>query len=93
MSCLPAGVVVSMASWRDRNPPPRSWSEFTTSIRSRRERPRRSSFHTTTTSPLRANARSFSLAGRVVRVPESFSNLGIRFLVDAFARPQHLVAT
>ena len=68
-----AGVVVSMASWRDRNPTPRSWSEFTTSIRSRRERPRRSSFHTTTTSPLRANARSFSLAGRVVLAPESFS--------------------
>ena len=40
--------LVSMASWRDRNPTPRSWSEFTTSIRSRRERPRRSSFHTTT---------------------------------------------
>ena len=25
--------------------------------------------------------------------PRQSSNLGIRFLVDAFARPQHLVAT
>ena len=64
---------VSTKNGLNSNPTPRSWSEFTTSIRSRRERPRRSSFHTTTTSPLRANARSFSLSGRVVRVPESFS--------------------
>src|SRR5215218_10170306 len=51
---LPPGVVVSIASCRLRNPIPRSATPVTVSTRCRRERPRRSSFHTTRVSPGRS---------------------------------------
>jgi hypothetical protein len=47
----PPGVVVSIASCNDRNPIPRSASPRTVSIRCGKDRPRRSSRHTTKVSP------------------------------------------
>ena len=47
----PVGLVVSMASWSERKPTSGSPSAVTTATRSWRDRPRRSSRQTTTTSP------------------------------------------
>jgi len=50
----PAGVVVSIASVKPRNPAPASPSRSMMVSTSRRERESRSSFHTTSTSPFRS---------------------------------------
>ena len=57
---LPPLVVVSMLSWRLRNPIPRSRRAARVSTRWRSDRPRRSSFQTTRVSPLRVKARACS---------------------------------
>ena len=49
----PPGVVVSMASVSERNPTPRLDSAVTVSIKWGSERPSRSNFQTTSTSPSR----------------------------------------
>jgi hypothetical protein len=61
---LAAGVVVSMASWRLRNPMPRPARPVTVSTSWRRERPRRSSFHPTRGSPGRSWSGSWARVGR-----------------------------
>ena len=70
---LAAGVVVSMASCRLRNPTPRSASPVMVSTRWWRERPRRSSFQTTRVSPGRSWSRSWVRVERSVRAPLAVS--------------------
>jgi hypothetical protein len=70
---LPPGVVVSTASCKLRNPMPWSARPVTVSTRCRRERPRRSSFHTTRVSPGRSWSRSCSRTGRSVWAPLAVS--------------------
>ena len=70
---LAAGVVVSIASCRLRNPTPRSARPVTVSTRWRSERPRRSSCQTTRVSPGRSWSRIWSSVGRSVRAPLAVS--------------------
>jgi IstB-like ATP binding protein len=70
---LAAGVVVSIASCRLRNPTPRSARLVTVSIRWRSDRPSRSSFQTTRVSPGRSWSRTCSSTGRSLRAPLAVS--------------------
>ena len=70
---LPSLVVVSMLSWRLRNPIPRSRRAASVSTRWRSDRPRRSSFQTTTVSPLRAKLRACSRPVRSAPAPPAVS--------------------
>jgi hypothetical protein len=70
---LPPGVVVSRASATLRNPTPRSSRVVTVSIRWRRERPSRSSFHTTRVSPGRSWSRTLVSSGRASSEPDAVS--------------------
>jgi len=67
------GVVVSIASWRLRNPIPRSASPVTVSTRCRSDRPNRSSFQTTRVSPGRSWSRNWVRVGRSLRAPLAVS--------------------
>ena len=70
---LAAGVVVSIAFWRLRNPMPRSARPVMVSTRCRGERPRRSSFQTTRVSPGRSWSRSCSRVCRSAAPPLAVS--------------------
>ncbi len=69
----PPGVVVSIASCRDLNPTPRSSSWRTVSTRCGRDRPSRSSRHTTKVSPGRSDAIASASCGRSVLAPDAVS--------------------
>src|SRR5271165_2425089 len=60
----PPGVVVSIASVRERKLTPRASRAFTVSIRCGSERPRRSSFHTVRISPSRTKPSAAAKPGR-----------------------------
>jgi hypothetical protein len=70
---LPPEVVVSMFSVRLRKPTLRAERAFTVSMRWRRERPRRSSRHTTTVSPGRTWSKSLASSIRSASEPEAES--------------------
>jgi hypothetical protein len=66
----PVGVSVSICSVRERNLTPRSLRSSSMAIRSRKLRPRRSSFQTMSVSPSSNALRQRSRAGRLVVAPD-----------------------
>ncbi|AJW93587.1 hypothetical protein BM43_7643 (plasmid) [Burkholderia gladioli] len=74
---LPAAVVVSMAAPCPVNtfkPMPRPVRSCTVLMRCRRSRPSRSSFHTTSVSPVRNAFRQLVKPGRSSRMPDAWSS-------------------
>jgi len=66
----PPGVVVSIASVRERNPTPRFSNVITVSIKCGNERPRRSNFQTISTPPSRTYPSAARNPPRSARAPE-----------------------
>ena len=71
---IPPGVVMSIASVKDRRLAPHSSNWFAVSIRRRSERARRSSVQVRKTSPSRTKARACVKPGRYVLAPEARSS-------------------
>ena len=69
----PAALSVSMASVSDRNATPRFCKSVSTATKCDSDRPSRSSFHTTSTSPARREARQRVSSGRLLAAPLAVS--------------------
>lgn len=66
-------VIVAAPDCSERNSTPRSCNSDTIDSRCGRERPSRSSFHTTSTSPASKTVKARAIPGRSLRAPESVS--------------------